>query len=644
MNFYTLNFLLNFSNHKVQIQKSKIQLLQDEFTKDILKSNGKQFFSFTKLFRLDKYGLILLILFALPFIVYWQTINFELVWDDFGHTTNNEYLDPINLENLSHFWTEIFWGLYIPVSYTLWAGIMKLSLLTGLDSHYSMIFHLVNIILHSINGLLVFTLLHHFITNKWHALIGTLFFLFHPIQVESVAWISEFRGLLSFCFGFTALYLYLKSCDLKYVKYKKKSSNRYFIYGLLFFILGILSKPSIVVVIFFAIILEYYLYRPTLFALVKRILPYTVPVLAIIFITTSAQGGESNVAYPIWLRPLVFSDSLLFYLKKIIIPVNFLAGYGRTTESISNSWWFYSSWILFVGMVGVFVRYWQKINLIVIGASLFLFGLLTVSGLIQFVFQLWSNVADRYIYTSMFGISLIISAILELIKTNKLTTYVFSGIIISILIFLSFQQIPVWKNKFTLWDHTLKSNPMEYRAFLNRGLWYSNNGEVDKAITDIKESIRICPEYGLGYYNLGLIFSNQKEFDKAIRYFDTAIIFNEDPKYLIGRAKAYTDSEQYALAVQDCYRIINIYGEDEKVFYQLGYINLIVENYEFAIMEFDKCINLNTNNEQAYYNRGHAYMKLRKFKLAAKDYKRAIKLKPDYELAIEALAVVSKFL
>ncbi len=127
---------------------------------------------------------------------------------------------------------------------------------------------------------------------------------------------------------------------------------------------------------------------------------------------------------------------------------------------------------------------------------------------------------------------------------------------------------------------------------LNRGIWYSENNEEEKAITDYKKSLKINPDYDLTYYNIGLIFSKRKEFDKAIKYYDSAIIINENPKFLKNRAKAYTEIEQYALAVQDYYRIININGGDENVFLNMGFINIIVGNYELAISDLNKCLKL----------------------------------------------------
>ncbi|MDP6959323.1 MAG: hypothetical protein QF645_10995, partial [Planctomycetota bacterium] len=152
---------------------------------------------------------VFLILTVTPFFLYWQTTRFGLIWDDISvHLINNPHLLPANSENLLYFWKETYMGLYVPVTYNTW------TLLSGFFSTSPkdpFAYHLFNNILHTANGLLVFALLRRFLKNPWDAMVGTLLFLIHPLQAETVAWISEFRGLLATFFGLSGLSLYLKS-------------------------------------------------------------------------------------------------------------------------------------------------------------------------------------------------------------------------------------------------------------------------------------------------------------------------------------------------------------------------------------------------------------------------------------------------
>ncbi|MBU1014583.1 MAG: tetratricopeptide repeat protein [Bacteroidetes bacterium] len=606
--------------------------------------NEPKFVLFTNVFDISKNGIILFFLCAVPIVLYYRTINYEFVWDDIHHLITNQYLNPVNFENLSHFWKEVHWGLYIPVSYTLWAFIKELSLLLNQTPDSTHLFHLVNILLHIINGLLVFTLLRQFIKNSWYALIGALFFLLHPIQIETVAWISEFRGLLSFTFGFSALYQYLKGCYYKYNDHDLKLSLRYYIYGWLLFVAALLSKPSMVVILFFAPILEYYLYHTPLKKLLIRILPYLLPVLVITIVTMLEQGNTATHPYPLWIRPFVFSDSLLFYLKKIFVPFDYAASYGRTMIYLEGKWWFYSSWLLLLGLGALMYKFRKKYQLIILGAVLFVFGLLTVSGLIRFDFQVWSNVADRYIYISMFGMALILSSFLEQMSFNKKYFFLISSICLVGLSMVTWLQIPVWKNDLTLWSNGIRIVPQNSYSWNNRGVYYFGQKQYDEALIDFQKSIELDSNFSHPYYNKGLIYIELNKYDEAILNLNLAISFDQsnDKDFFIKRAETYIQLKRYENAIQDYNRVIVMGGGNTVLYNHLGFTNLMAGSYDSAIMNFNKSILLDPKNESAYYNRGIAYTNLKKYDLAIQDYEKAIQLNPRYEKAISALEMVSK--
>ena len=615
-----------------------------EDNNEIQSIKDTQYVPFTDLFNISKNGLILFFLCVIPIALYWRTLHYGMVWDDSDHLINNEFLNPVNFKNLFHFWEKVYWKLYIPVTYTLWGLIKQFSLFVGLKPENMFFFHAANILLHTINGLLVFTLLRQLVKNRWYALIGTLFFILHPIQVETVAWVSEFRGLLSFCFGFAALYYYLKSCHFKYEVTQTKKSNRYYVYGWLFFVAALLSKPSIVVILFFAPVLEFHIYRSTLKNLILRALPYLLPVIVIVLITLSAQGNNDvNHPYPLWIRPFVFSDNLLFYLKKIFIPINYTVTYARTTDYLSAHSWFYLTILLVFVMLVLFWKYHKKLELILIGMMLFTFGFFTVSGLLAFDFQLWSNVADRYIYISMFGMAIIVSATLVKLNINKNAIFLLATICLFGLALRTSFQIPVWTNGYNLWNHALTLNPNNYNSWLNRGTWYNDNKMYYEAMSDYEKSIEINPKEPLAYYNMGISLVELKEYNKAIKNFSLAIdIKQDDIDYYIQRANAYQELKIYVLAIKDFYYAISLGAENYNLYSSLGKLNLNTEHYDLACQAFDKCIQLDPKHDKAYYNRGFAYMKLENYDLAIKDFEKAIELNPNYDLAIKALDIVRR--
>ena len=201
-------------------------------------------FKFSDLFSAD-YRIITLLLVILPLLVYVQVYDFAFVWDDTKHI-QNQFLQNPSWASFTQLFTQPFFSMYIPITYLLW-GIFK-ALAELLSLPINSILHLGNVVAHIINGLLVFTILKQFVVNKWAVLLGVGFFLLHPIQVEAVAFVSEFRSVLATLFALLSCYYYLK-----------KQANLSYL-SLLFFVLAVLSKPSAVVLVAFVFIINYFHY------------------------------------------------------------------------------------------------------------------------------------------------------------------------------------------------------------------------------------------------------------------------------------------------------------------------------------------------------------------------------------------------
>ncbi|SMN01326.1 hypothetical protein SPONN_2375 [uncultured Candidatus Thioglobus sp.] len=221
--------------------------------------------------------------------------------------------------------------MYIPVSYLFWGGLKGLAELLSLP--LNSVLHLSNVGVHIINGLLVFTVLKQFVVNKWALLIGVLFFLLHPIQVEAVAWVSEFRNLLAFAFSLSALYVYLKN------------QTRFSYVALLLFVLAVLSKPSAVVLPLIIFTINYFYYGFSLKDNFIKALPFLIITLFIVVTTYLIQSNYSDfeqqhtLAY--WQRPFAWLDSIVFYVSKFIYPYHLGASYTLSPKFIAQQWWFY---------------------------------------------------------------------------------------------------------------------------------------------------------------------------------------------------------------------------------------------------------------------------------------------------------------
>ena len=488
-------------------------------------------FKFSDLFSSD-YRIITALLIILPLLIYAQVYDFEFVWDEISKPNNhldNTFVEHPSWASFIQIFTQPYFSMYIPISYLFW-GLLK-SIAELLSLPVNSVLHLSNVVVHIVNGLLVFTIFKQFIVNKWAMLIGVLFFLLHPIQVESVAWVSEFRDLLAFCFSLSALYLYLKN------------QTKVGFLVLFLFVFALLSKPSAVVLVAFVFLFNYFYYDFKLAKNIQKTLPFALIALIFVIIASSAQLGRIDFAQyslAFWQRPFAWLDSIAFYLYKIIYPYHLSASYMLSPKFIIQQWWFYPLALVPLAL-GYLLWLRRKTQpLLVFAAALFIAGFFTTSGFVDFSFQKFSLVTDRYMYFAMIGIALLIGTIFSKVDKKKL-----QGLIISVLIVFAslsaFRQIPIWQNPLKLWSHSVNYEVTPNYAHNSLAAYFNNTGnslldlkQYNQAITYFDKAIKFYPEYstynlGISIYNKGLSYVRQKKYQQALDSFNQAIKIN--PNY-----------------------------------------------------------------------------------------------------------------
>ncbi len=578
--------------------------------------------------------LIYILLIIIPLAVYWQAIGFDFVWDDRNpNLIENQYLQNPTLENVLHFWVKPYAQMYIPMSYTGWALVKQIGHIIPFgepeDGFNPFAFHLCNILFHILNGLLIFNILKLLINKNLPSFIGALFFLLHPLQVESVVWITEFRGLLAAFFGLSSLFVLLKSELGEDMTSSRKCKLISYINSLILFLFGLLSKPSVAVIPIFAFFIFLLYFKRSLWYSIKKIIPFVVITIPFIFILRTVQPSSFHTEVaPLWSRFFIWMDTINFYLTKTVFPYPLIATYSRTFHDLISHFWFYIEWIVPPILIIFALRSYKKSSYLLLSLFIFIAGFLPVSGLVPFVFQKWSNVADRYVYLSLLGVGLIISWLLK--KYHKKILWAFIIVILVCLTILtSFVQIPIWKNSLVLWTHALTYGEPNTYAFNNRGIAYQKIGEYELALEDFKKSIILNSLHTKSYYNIGIVYAENEKPDSAITYFDKAITQKTDyiDAYL-NRGVAYNNLGQYEKALQDFGRVITINPKDEMAYSNRGLVYLELKQYNDALKDFSRAIMLNPNRAQTYYLRGKTKLLLGDKESALKDFTTALNLKP----------------
>ena len=587
------------------------------------------------LFRNRGALVVSLILIAVPLAIYGQAVAFDFVWDDeTTHLAANPHLADLSLASFFQLWSAPYKGLYIPVSYTAWGLLKPVGQLISSEAgaFNPVIYHLANIICHILNGFLVYRLVRLLVANRWAALGGVLLFLVHPVQVESVVWVSEFRGLLSTHLGMIAVHLYL--ADRKRESSSSKGFGLLYAGGLVFFLLAILSKPSAVVFPLFAVLLDRFLYRKPFAKTAAWILPWVIATVPIILITTSVQTAVDETAGVAALaRPLIWMDAINFYLYKLVNPTSLAASYGRTPAHVMGQWWVYAGWVIPLALAFFLWRFRRAVPVLGLASLLFVIGFLPMSGLVFFDFQAWSTVADRYLYLPMIGAALAFAHGLERVRQKSFWTaagalLLFWGTVGAVF------QVPVWKDSLSLWRHCIKVTSREPQAYNNRGNVYSSLSKHTKAIEDFSKAIALNPRFVRARFNRGNAYGALKMYEKAIADYSKAIGLNSRfTGAYYNRGIIFRHLGKHERAIADFSKAIALDPRLAKAHINRGNTFFILKNNTKAFVDFNKAIEINPASAMAYINRANLYRAVKDFARAVGDYDKAIALNPRFSEA-----------
>lgn len=531
--------------------------------------------------------------------------NHFINFDDPGYITKNYMVQSgLNLQSIKWAFSTTHLSYWHPLT---WLSHMLDWTLFGNNAGGH---HLVNLLLHIGTVIFLFFFLNKTTKNIWAAAFAAAFFALHPLRVESVAWASERKDVLSMFFGTACLYAYTF-----YVESHKRS--RYF-FCLILFLFSLMSKPMMVTLPFVLLLLDYWplqrlkitAYVPaeflkTGFRLILEKVPFLLMTIALSIVTIWAQAREGAVAssdaLPFLTRLSGAGVAYITYLIKIFWPYQLTVFYPYKFSI--PEWQIWISAIILVLITIIVISRIRKMPFLFAGWFWYLGTLVPVIGLVQVGKQ---AMADRYTYLSSIGISIMLAWSLPLLFKNKnLRKRILLPAAITLLVLLSlltWKQCSYWKSIFTLFNHASRIMKNDDTARQNRGADFTELGQYQQQqeIQEYNKAIRLKPDNAEAYYNRGIAYSKIGQYQNAIRDYNEAIRLKPD------YAEAYNNRG-------------NIYGQHGE--------------YKLAIEDFTKVIVLNPRHFKAYHNRGLAYSELRRYADAVKDFDKAIDLQPDYASA-----------
>lgn len=492
----------------------------------------------------------------LAFAAFFSALTNDFVnWDDDNYVTANFNIKYLSWDSVKRIFGSFYMAGYQPMTILSYLFDYNLFQLNPIG------YHITNLILHLLNCLLVFWLIFKLSNNVSVSFITTILFSIHPLQVESVAWISERKGLLCAFFLLGSIISYLS-----YIRDKRVF--KYYIFSLSLFFLALLSKATAITLPIALLLIEYLSVSEIKRIFLKDKIPFFILSLLFVIITIYAHYTgvdiKSRGLFTFLDRTRIASYCIVFYLNKIFIPTNLSCVYAYPGGQYGPSG--FISLISPLLVIALFtaimmsLRYTKKIAL---ASALFL---VTIFPALQFVPVGRAIVADRYMYFPSVWIFYIISeTVVWFFKKdvggkryyNAARIILMSALLLIItgLFFITQNRTRVWKDSVTLWSDALRTCPSAI-AYNHLGLVYQMRGDLKTAILNFTMAIQIDPRYFKAYNNRGVMYRAQGELEKAIADYNKAILIN--PRYLKAyknRARVYYLRKEYDKSWEDVHRL-----------------------------------------------------------------------------------------
>jgi tetratricopeptide (TPR) repeat protein len=556
-------------------------------------------------------------------LVFWQVRNFDFVnCDDTIYVYENPHvLNGLTAANVIWAFTTGFAEFWHPLT---WLSLMLDCQLFGANAGG---IHLVNLLFHIANTLLLFMVLKKMTGALWQSAFVAALFALHPLHVESVAWIAERKDVLSTFFWILAMWAYLR--------YVKQPNIIRYLLTLLIFALGLMAKPMLVTLPFVFLLLDYWpLERKISRRLLAEKIPFIVLSIAssvIAFLTQQSSRLVTSFAqFPLKFRISNAFISYMKYIEKLFRPSRLAVFYPHPYETVSVSYVVISV-ILLLAVTIFIIRFAKLHRYLVTGWFWYLGTLIPVIGIVQVGSQAY---ADRYTYVPYIGLFLMLAwglpQILSKLIYRKIVLGLSMIIVLATLGICAHRQANYWKNSFTLFSHTIEVTQNNWLAYSNLGNAYARLGRGTEAIDAYKQTIKINPDLATVHYNLGNVYSKLARYPEAINAYKQAIKIKPDlveAHYNLGNA-CYALG-RYPEAINAFEQAVRIKPDYADAYYNLGLAYAALGRYAEAIEAYNQVIKIKPDLAELYTNLGVAYGKLGRLAEAIDTFKQAIRIKPD---------------
>jgi Tfp pilus assembly protein PilF len=552
-------------------------------------------------------------------VAYLPVFHAGFIWDDDAYVTDN-----VTLRSLHGLWRIWFQVGAVPQYYPLVHTSFWLEYhLWGLNPSG---YHIINVILHALAAFLLWRVLMQLqIRQAW---VPTVLFALHPVCVESVAWVTERKNVLSAVFYFAAALAYLRYVGLAE---GGGSRRRGWWYGsaLVLFVAALLSK-TVTCSLPVALLLVLWWKQGRLER--KDVLPLTPFFLigtGLGLMTTwiekhhlGAQGADWSLT--LVERCLIAGRALWFYVGKLLWPVQLTFIYPHW-NICAAVWW---QWLFPASAVGVVVALWVARRRIGRGplASVLFFAvtLFPALGFVNVYPMRYSFVADHFQYLACVGLIVLGAAGLSRLPR------VVSVMLVVVLGALTWQQCHVYRDPETLWRDTIAKNPGSWMAHNNLGLGLFNAGDVEGAMAEYRASLQIKNDHVEAYNNLGYALASQGRLAEAIAEYQTALrIHSGSVEVRNNLGNALAGQGRFAEAVAEFREALRIEPDYVQAIYNMANTLVSQERISEAIAAYEAALRIDPDLAEVRNNLGSVLASQGRFAEATAEYQAALRINPN---------------
>jgi protein O-mannosyl-transferase len=631
---------------------------------------------------------------AAAFVGFAPCLDNEFVdWDDLENFTTNPYYRGLGWAPLKWMWTTVLLGHYVPVT---WMTLGANYLVSGMNPFG---YHLTNVLLHSANAAVLYLIARrllglsmpaaapaHPLAWRLAAVLAALLFALHPLRVESVAWITERRDVLSGLFYLLAVLAYLR--DAQATRDEPSRRRPWYWVSLGFFVLALLSKAITITLPILLVVLDVYPLgrlgrgaRGWWSAPARRLWGEKIPFVVASALVAPITFGAARSAASLYSvahvglgeRVAISAYGLIVYQWKMLAPIDLSPFYPlrRPIETLSAPFLVSGGLVALITVLAILSRRrWPALGAVWL---VYATTLLPVSGLFQNGPQIS---ADRYSYLPSLSLSVLISGVTlqawcawTTRGQGRAAAVCLTGagaVLLATLMLLTWSQIGIWRDSERLWTRALAVTPSSeahaHMGYVRRqqGRWTEANehyrqasvmrpdapdiqvqwgaalvqqGRIGEAIERYRDALRLSPESGAAHYSWGNALLAAGDAEGAIAHYREATRL--EPQ----RAEAHTNWGLALAAQGKRDQAIAKYREALQIkplgvpHYNWGNALFVAGDVDGAIAHYREATRLDPDAAEAYNNWGRALAQQGKWDEAVAKYREALVRRPNYPLA-----------